>query len=58
MAIDAGIGQGGILVVAELQNGVVHLIKSNYRQLFLFIDENLCIFAPTKNGQGCMTHYI
>ena len=51
LAGGGGVGQGGVLVAAEFQDGVVHLIKSNYRQLFLFIDENLCIFAPTKKDK-------
>ena len=50
VAVDTGVGEGGVLVAAELQDDVVHLINANYRQLFCFIDENLYIFAPTKNG--------
>lgn len=45
VAVDAGVGEGGVLVAAEFQDGVVHLINTNYRQLFWFIDENLYIFA-------------
>ena len=50
VAVDAGVGEGSVFVAAELQDGIVHLINANYRQLFWFIDENLYIFAPTKNG--------
>lgn len=35
VAVDAGVGEGGVFVAAGLHDSVVHLIEeTNYRQLF------------------------